>query len=298
MAALHDWQEPLRYSEQQKSTAVATIVVPLDGSGISKAALPVARTLARLYRATLHIAYVGENLAGPRQTLNELGLSSEEMHGAVLDQLSGDPGEAIMASLRKLPDPLLVMCTNTGNSSGHGGLGSVAEAVLTQVPDRVVLVAPERGDAEWRVNRILLAHDSAPSTEVATTEAADIAHRAGAEVIAMHVAAPRAPDLEPGSIPAPRYMDQPQHEWPRWANEFLDRMVAIGATPTKLNFKLLVTGGQPGSEIADFARDNGVDLIVAAWHGQWGEEHAGALPVIVRRAQCPVLVVHVGEAQA
>jgi nucleotide-binding universal stress UspA family protein len=298
MAAIPDWQQPYRHLRPQKLVPVDTLVLPLDGSSAAKAALPVARRMARLYCATLQIVYVGEQLQGPRQTLQELGIAPEELRGALLDQLSGDPAKAILETLRRCHAPLLVMATHTGNHHEEALLGSVAELLLNCHLDRVLLVAPERGERDWHIHRVLLAHDGSPRSEVATAEAADVALRAGAEVLAMHVAAPRSPDeLAPGSIPAPRYLDQPQHEWPAWANEFLDRMMALGASPVKVRFKLMVTGGQPGSEIADFARENQADLVVAAWHGGWDAEQSGALKVIVRRCNTPVLLVYAQEAQ-
>lgn len=295
MAAIPDWQEPLRPLGPQKSAPVETVVVPLDGSSEARIALPAARGLARLFQAPLRIVYIGEQLRGPRQTLQELGISPDEMRGAVLDQLAAPPLDAIIQTLARVPAPLLVMGSHTGNNS-DALVGSVAQALLHQALAHVVLVAPESCREPWEIRRVLLAHDGKPSTDVATSEAADIAHRAGADVLALHVAASNARGpLEPGSIPAPRYVDQPQHEWPTWANEFLDRMMALGAPPAKVTFKLMVTGGQPGSEIADFSHDNRADLVVAAWHGGWDIEREGVLPVVVRRCGCPVLLVHAPE---
>lgn len=291
-AVMRDWQEAFRHAPPGKPEAVENILVPLDGSDTSKVALPVARTLARLFGATLHVLSVAEQAADPREILQGLGLSPEEMHGAVLNALVGDPAQAICRAAKRFPCSLLVMCTHTGGHADTENIGSVAEAVLGAAPHRIALIAPERGREPWNVRRVLLAHDGTPTSDMATAPAADIARRAGAEVIAMHVAARNVAELaEPGSLPAPRYIDQPQHEWPAWANEFLDRMLALGAPPASMNFKLLVTGGQPGSEVAQFARENGADLVVVAWRGRWHEERPGTLKVIVRRSSCPVLLV-------
>ncbi len=297
-AVLRDWQDTARHMPQAKGEHVEHVVLPLDGSSTSKLALPVARACAHLYRATLHVVYVGEELLGPRETLEELGLSHEEMHGAVLDQRTGDPAQAITRTVKELASALLVMCTHTARRSEAQPIGAVAEAVLADTPARVVLVSPERARDGCQIRRVLLAHDGTPTADVGIAPAADIAHRAGAEVIAMHVAARGAEPQEPGSLPAPRYIDQPQHEWPAWAGEFLDRMMALGAPPASVNFKLLVTGGQPGSEVAEFARGNAVDLVVLAWHGRWEEERAGAVKAIVHSSGCPVLLVYAPEPAA
>jgi nucleotide-binding universal stress UspA family protein len=168
------------------------------------------------------------------------------------------------------------------------------EAVLSSAPPRIVLVTPEHGELPWQVRRIVMAHDGTPTSDLSIALAADLSHRAGAEVVALHVAARQAshPLLEPGSLPAPRYVDQMQHEWPAWAAEFMERMLTLGSAPTAMNFKLLVTGGQPGSEIAQFARDHVADLVVMAWHhGRWRPQRPGALKVVVRRSGCPVLLI-------
>jgi nucleotide-binding universal stress UspA family protein len=291
-AVLRDWQEPLRHLTLESAYRVDTIVVPLDGGSVSKAALPVARTLAQLERAVLHIVYVGERLLGPRQTLEELGLTAQELHGVVLDQLTGEPAEAILRFSEELPASLIVMCTHTASRRPRASLGSIAEQMLCAAPARIVLVAPDRTEQDWQIRRVLLAHDGTPTSDAATAPAADIARRADAEVIALHVAARKTSrPVEPGSLPAPMYVDQPHHEWPAWANEFVERMMALGAPPAAVNFKLLVTGGQPGSEIAQFARDHDANLVVMAWHGRFNPQRTGALKVVVRRSGCPVLLI-------
>ena len=286
------WQES--FGEVSYAQKPENIIVPLDGSDEARAALPVAKFFAQLDGATLHVVNVSESAQGPRRTFEELGVSPEELRGAVLDSVSGDAAERIMELSQNLPTPMIVMCTHAAGGVQPEAFGSVAEAVISSAPAQIVFVAPERGHQNWHIKRVVLAHDGSPTADIATGPAARIAHRAGAEVVALHVAARKASQPEPGSLPAPRYVDQPQHEWPSWANEFLQRMMTLGAPPASVNFRLLVTGGQPGSEIAQFARDHNADLVVLGWHGSWGPEHAGTLKVVVRGSGCPVMLVCVG----
>lgn len=281
-----------RRRSHERPFLVDTVIVPLDGSMPARAALPVARTLARVVSATLHVVYVGDALAGPRDTLQELGLTGEEIRGAVLDRRSGDPARAIAELARELPAPLIVMCTHTGGDRPDTSLGSVAEGVLLATSARVLLVSPGRGHHEWTLRRVLLAHDGSPSADATIAPAADLSRSAGAEVIALHVASGGEPGpSEPGSLPAPRYLDQPQHEWPSWAHEFVERMLALGAPTSALEVKLLVAGGQIGSEIAQYARENAVDLVIVPWKGTWHSERLGAMRAIVSRSGCPVLLL-------
>jgi nucleotide-binding universal stress UspA family protein len=284
----HGSQQPIG----PKPKTIKNVVLPLDGSQSSRLAVPIARTLSNLYGATLHIVSVGQEVLHTKEALSHLGLTSEEMQGVVLDACSGDPAEAIVGAAQQLPSSLLVMCTHTGVERCSDDFGAVAESVLRVAPERIVLLAPERGDRAWVIRRVLLAHDGTPSSDCATAPAAEIAQSARAEVIALHVAARKAPHPEqPGSLPAPRYIDQPQHEWPAWAGEFMNRMLAMGAPCSSVQFKLVVTGGQPGSEVAQLARERDVDLVVMAWRGKWRSEHH-ATRVVIRTSGCPVLLVY------
>ncbi|MBV9086245.1 MAG: universal stress protein [Acidobacteriaceae bacterium] len=296
MTATRAWESGFHRVPQDKPEMIQTIAVPLDGSAASKAALPVARTLAQLFGATVHVLYAGHQALDAQHAVQELGLSTEDIQGVVLDALTGDPAEAIFSATQNLTAPLLVMCTHTAEDTDPLAFGAIPESVLSKGPALILLVSPERGAQEWNIRRVLLAHDGTPTADAAIAPAADIASRAEADVTAVHVASCLVPQSEEeGSLPAPRYIDQPQHEWPAWAGEFLQRMLALGARHEAMHFKLLVTGGQPGSEVAQFARDTGADLVLLAWRGHWQEPRAGTLKVIARRSGCPVLLINTRE---
>ena len=289
-AAQPDWHDTL-HNVTGKQSSVRNLVLPLDGSTGSRRAIPIGRYLAQLYRATLHVLYAAEHPLSPREAVERLGLTDEDLHGAVLDQQRGDAAEAILDATRRLTHSMIIMCTNSGHHTGPDCFGSVTEAVMAATPERIVLVA-DRDEQPWKVSRVLLAHDGTPNSDLATAPAAEIAHRAGATVLAIHVAS-RGDRYreEPGSLPAPRYIDQPQHEWPNWANHFMNRMLAVGAPPSAVSFKLVVTGGQAGSEVAQVSRERQADLVVMAWHGKWDEPQS-ATKVVARTAGCPVLLVY------
>src|SRR5438067_1173700 len=284
-AALPDWNASI--PAQQVTEPVESIVLPLDGTEDSRSALPVARTLSDLYSATLHVAYVGDETLDVKDAAVRLHLSDEEARGAVFERISGHPTQTLTRLVRALPEPLIVMSTNTGRAVDRDHFGSITESLFATIPTRTVLLTPESARQSWKLRRILLAHDGTPVSNAATGPAADLARRAHAEVVALHVAArgEERPE-EPGSIPAPLYIDQPQHEWPAWAEEFMQRVIAGGAPPSAVHFKLAVAGGQAGSEIAQLAREREVDLVVMAWHGHW--DHAScATRVVVRTCGCP-----------
>ena len=100
----------------------------------------------------------------------------------------------------------------------------------------------------------------------------------------------RAP-AERGSLTMPLYVDQPQHEWPSWTGELLDRLACL-CPERQMPAQFCVRGGEPGPEIARAAVGESVDLIVLAWKGEWAGERALALKAILREAACPIMIVH------
>lgn len=278
-------------------SSVANIALALDGSELSRLALPVMRTLAEIYAATPHLIYAGEQTIDPKERLARLGLNWEQAPGAVIHQAEGSAPDAILGLARDLPQSLIVMCTHTGHKKhGSGYFGSVTEAVLTQGPERIVLVAPGHRSREFKISTIVLAHDGTPAADCAVAPAAELAVRARAALIAVHIAAPhsRCPE-QTGSFPAPQYIDQPQHEWPSWSSEFISRMLALGAPAGSVKFELVVAGGQPGSELAQLVRRRKADIVVMGIHGEWKPGFSNAARVVIRTSGCPVLLVRSGR---
>ena len=71
----------------------------------------------------------------------------------------------------------------------------------------------------------------------------------------------------------------------------MSRMLAAGAAPSSMHFDLVVTGGQPGSEVAQVARERNADLVVMGWHGHWDHDPS-ATRVVIRTSGCPVFLVY------
>ena len=277
---------------QEHADSITTILLALDGSRRSQAAVPVARKLRSLYEAALRVVYVGIQAFNRDTIAEQLGFSMPESRDVTFDSSGEKPAESIARLGSSHPGSLVVMSTETGEPTGGDHFGSITESVFALRPERIVLFAPDGSAESWRLGRILLAHDGAPASHAATGPAADLAQRAGAEVIALHVAARgEERSSQPGSMSAPLYVDQPQHEWPVWAGEFMNRLLAAGTPPANVHFKLAVTGGQPGSEVAQVARERQIDLVVMAWHGHWDSE-SSATRVVVRGCGCPVMLIY------
>jgi nucleotide-binding universal stress UspA family protein len=188
------------------------------------------------------------------------------------------------------------MCTHTTDERPNAELGRVAEAVLLGAPCPVVMVRPDRARRPWPLNTVLLPHDGTPTTSGAISPAADLARRADAELLVLHVAAQGVGrPTEPGTLTAPRYVDQSQHEWSDWSQEFLARLTALGQCPQALRLRVVLGAGEPGAEIVHALERRECSLVVMGWHGQLEGEHGSTLKAVIGMARCPVLVVRVDQ---
>ena len=269
------------------------ILVPLDGSAHALGALPVAKGISEIEGETLHILHVAERKPPPTELLGRVGLTPAELRGAIIEAKTGEPAAMILDAATEAKAELIVMCTHTAPAKSGQILGRTAFGVLRGASCPVVLVHPDRGLHGWRLHRILFPHDGSPATSVALRSITKFARRVDAELIVLLVAAAgAAKPVECGSLTAPFYLDQPQHEWPAWAREFVHRLACL-CPLDGLRVRLILAHGSPEAEIVRVAAEQSADLIVLAWRGEWGPGRAATLKAVLRRAPCPMMVVRV-----
>jgi nucleotide-binding universal stress UspA family protein len=272
------------------------IFVPLDGSVHAQATLSVARSLAQLLDATLYLVHIGESTLPPRELLRKLGLATDAVQEAVVEQAGGDAAASIIGLARAQTGAYIVMCPYTGQREPEDELGGVARDVLRMTSCPVVLVPPAWDQRPWHLRCVVLPHDGTPTTTAVLGPALELAHRADAELVVLYVAAPGvAPPVEPGAITAPRYEDQAHHEWPTWAHEFLQRACYVYPPEDLRGLRLALTVGDPAQEIIHSARDNRADLIVLGWRGDLGGNHALVAQNLIREMPCPLLILRASQ---
>lgn len=273
-------------------TFARSVLVPLDGSVRAMAALPVARGLAELLHATVALLHVSDDMLSPAALVERMRLSSEDVPGLVVEHRSGAAAAAIVKEAAERHVALIVMCPQIRTDLRWRALGSVAAAVLRTSPCPVVLVPPARGRKRWALRRLLVPHDGTPTSAATIGPATDLAFKASAKLVVLHVATTDADKpAEPGTLVSPRYVDQPQHEWPAWAQEFLARMCAIGGAKEGTELRLAVAQGEAGAAIVDFARKS--DLIVLGWRGALEPGRARTMQRVICDATCPMIVLRV-----
>ncbi len=277
------------------SALTGPILVTCDGSSSALVSVPIATELARVLGAAPHLVYVGERELADSELPERIGLGRDQLDRFVVDQAIGEPAQAILEISTRLGAGAIVMCTrctHAGATEGGGELGSIASRVASGAPCPLVLVNPERGLAPWRIEEVLLPYDGTPSTAAALRPAATLAKSALAHLFVVYVAqAHAAASGESGAMTVPQYVDQPQHEWPAWAGEFLDRLTCLFDDFDVGRLRLFVARGHPGREVVRLAREGGIDLIVVAWKGLIDPEHGGIAKTILRESPCPVLLL-------
>ena len=290
----------------QQSTSAATdvaaqrprarlILVPLDGSVEAKVALPAARLAARIVQASVHVVHVTDHPLSPDELLRRVNLTRNETRGIVIDQAVGDPAETVV-QLAETMNAMLIAMSTRGHTAYRGRtVRPVVERVILRACAPILLVRPEiceRVAATTRLRRLLLPLDGAPSSASVIGPALELAQRSGAAVDILYVATQAPRPEEPGTMTTPRYVDQPQHEWPLWAREFVSRFgTCFGKHPPTTPTRMFLRSGDPASEILRFCSEQDCDLIVLEWRGRFDPAHARVVRHVLTDAPCPVLLL-------
>jgi nucleotide-binding universal stress UspA family protein len=275
-------------------TAPKTVLVPLDGSTSATTSMPIARELAKLLRGNVTVLHVTDDAVAPDALLDRVKLSAEEARGLVIECRAGTAAELIVQEAVERHAAMIVMCPHIRTDVRSHALGTLALAILRAAPCPTVLVPSARGHKSWALRSLLVPHDGTPTSAATIRPATDFALMATAELVVLHVAAPASiRPTEPGTFISPRYIDQPQHEWPNWKREFLDRLMAVGGTKDGMATRFEVGHGDAGEVIVDYARH--CDLIVMGWRGALEPDRAQTIRHVIRHTICPVIVFRLDQ---
>lgn len=276
---------------RQKATRV---LVALDGSEAAATALPVARSVAAQLSAEMGVLHATYMTADAGELRHRLGLESGELQGVPITACEGEPAPCIVDHSRE-PGVLLVVLTTHGMAIEPGRrLGRVAEAVVKRSTRPILLVRPEAATVQRTepgpIRRVLLPLDGSPATAAALEPAFALISRLGASAEVLHVASrQQVGERERGSMSAPRYVDQPQHEWSQWASELVDRLsVSWGAD---IPVRVYLRQGDIGSEIALFAAEQRYDAVVLVLRSRLEPGRARVLRAVLDNTSCPILLV-------
>ena len=252
-----------------------TILVAHDGGPVCEELVASARALGRAAGWPLRVMQVDE--AGVPAA------SCGRIEGLEVEHVGGDPASAILEAAAH-PDVTIVALGL--RSDERPGLGHVARELLQSSRRMLLVVRPGMRPIQ-DLKRIIVPLEGSPSTSEAMRVADDSFCTRGREIVMVHVVTGATP-AEPGSMPAPRFMDQEHYEWVEWQDEFCMR---FSQCPRGGRHRVCVRVGEPGPTIVAEANDVRAELAVVAWRGELGPGQAVQLKLLLEKSPCPLLLV-------
>lgn len=301
----------------------AHLLVPLDGSRLAEAVLPVATALARWLGAGITLLHVVErraparihgerHLCEPAEARAYLGGVLERLRSAGLqgqchvhEVPEGDVALSIVRHAEELDNDLIVL-----SSHGRGGmrgflLGSIAQQVLGSGTRPVLVVHPDAAPDPFELRRLAVPLDGTARHEHSLPVAAGLARACGAAIELVTVVPTRtrlpmehaaAGRLLPLTTAA--RLDMEEGEVHRYLQGVARRLEE--AAPS-VAVSVRVRRGEPGEELVRCFREVDTDLVVMATHALrgWQAFWAGSVtPRVLTQWRRPVLLVRAAEPHA
>jgi nucleotide-binding universal stress UspA family protein len=301
--------------ERHIDLPAARLLVPLDGSRLAEAVLPVVERLAaagatpvllhvleRGAPATVHgerhLQAAAEATAYLQGVAGRLcaGRGAVQIHTPEAPQ--GDVAGSIAAHAEEEHADLIVLCTHGGGGVRDLLVGSIAQQVLRRGTIPVLLVRPaaEGSAPPFAPRTVLVPLDGTAAAEAALAPAADLARALGAGLHLVMVVATLQTvrgDRNPAALLLPAtaraMLDLQQDD----AQGYLDTL-AVQLRRAGLPVSTEVRRGDAATALSDEAAEPGVGLVVVATHGRAGVQAIWAGSVTARllaRTRAPVLLL-------
>ncbi|HET9016518.1 MAG TPA: universal stress protein [Thermomicrobiaceae bacterium] len=285
-------------------TAIASVVVPLDGSPLAAQALPIAAAVAGRAGCPLHLVRVldhgvpAETERRAEQALQETAAGLGADAQPQLHLRLGEAADQILAQAAALPDPLVIMTTHGRTGIGRWAFGSVADRVVRGGEAPVLLLRSGLAPAEITppFRTVLVPLDGSALAEAALPQARALARLFAAELHLVRVAETArlfmAPGMDAGLL-ATDLTQQLVDELEREARDYLEP-VAARTRADGLTVVSAVVDGIPVEALLAYASTHAVDLIVLATHGRGGFNRlvlGSVAERLLRLAPTPVLMV-------
>ncbi|HET9016236.1 MAG TPA: universal stress protein [Thermomicrobiaceae bacterium] len=281
--------------------AIETVVVPLDGSDLAEAALPVGRAIAARAGAALRLVRVldlGRTAEAQRQAEQALWESARRADvEARLKVRVGDAAEEILREAAALPAPLVVMTTHGRSGLGRWLIGSVADRVVRGGTAPVLLLRSGVSlDGETGTRRLLVPLDGSALAEDALPIAQALARAFGAELHLARVAETTRLFMLTGTTDAPvpdNVMEELVAGLEDDASAYLagviERLASAGVA-----VRAAVLSGVPVDALLTYVDRHAIELVVLATHGRGGFNRlvlGSVAERVLLQGHTPILVV-------
>ena len=275
----------------------STILVPLDGSPLSEAALPYAEAIAEATGASLQLLSVVDweprlpvsrtdsSLAEVERLAAEAEQAEQRARARYLaDRVAelqaqgltvastvvlGAPVDVILEKASQDGVTTVVMATRGRGAVGRLLIGSVADSIVRTGPRPTLLVRPPYvrvPQRRARLERLAVALDGSPEAETALPLAGELASAAGSTLYLVRVEPPLAGAAEPaGALAGPSRRDE---DATVAARSYLGQ-VADQLSPG-LSVETVVLHGSPAQTLEEFAVHERIDVLVMTTRGRGG----------------------------
>jgi nucleotide-binding universal stress UspA family protein len=247
------------------------VIAAIDSSVAARPVLATARALAVLLGAEVEALYVGvDDGRVPRSEADAAGLDLRTEPGPVVERL---------IEVGKEDDVVALVLGARGTPLVRRPLGSTALAVATSLPKPVVVVPPDAQDPKT-LRRVLVPLEESVSASQAPRVVLELGAGMELDVVVLHV-------FDEESIPP--FTDQPQHEGPAWAEEFLARYCPSGLGKVRLEVRV----GRTEDLVPLVAEEVEADMVVLGWAQELALGRAPVVRSALARARVPILLVPV-----
>jgi universal stress protein family protein len=250
------------------------IIAALDDSLAATPVLTTASMLGKVFGAAVEAVHVAVD--GGRVVQ-----AAADSAAVPLELLSGDVVETVVTAASH-PDVVVTVVGARATPGSARPLGTTALAIARALTSPLVAVPPDARPVD-ELRRVLVPVEGDVSTAPVPGGIVEIVQSAGAraiEVVVLHV-------LEERRLPA--FTDQPQHEHPAWAQEFVRRFCPWGIGGVSLQTRV----GRTDEVVPEAAQDLEVDLVALGWAQELAAGRARVVRATLRRGGVPVMLVPV-----
>jgi hypothetical protein len=266
------------------------VLLPLTNPSHDRTAFPVARAMATILSAPLHVVAVSTQSGSTQELAQRLSVRPEELDAVAIEEASGDIVDVVAHRVNALKRVMVILAVRMHDEAQAGE--AIERQVLENIACPILIVPPDKDMNAWRLRKELLPQDGTPGCAAALAQIINQSSHTGTENLVLRVAGVKVSQpTEPGSLATPRYVDHPQYEWEAWSHEFLDRICGMGANLNPARLRLMMATGEPAAEILRVAQQEAVDMIILPWHGTLGSGRAGMIKAILNDTSCPVLLL-------
>ena len=297
------------------------LLVPLDGSHLAEAALPLTAYLAQKLNATVTLLHVIEHHA-PEEVHHDRHLTDSASACIYLDEAAqrafpptvhverhvhdtavNNVARSLVEHTGELVTPdLIIMCTHGPTGVRDWLFGHLGDQVIALGQTPVLLIHPPEAHAAPEVSfrRLFVPLDGSPAHEQVLPIATQLAQACSAAVhlaMVVHTLGTLGGEkaatgkLLPGAMTA--MLDLAEQEAQAYLRPHLAQLLSAGLTATAE-----VARGDPAPTIVSIAQRLKADLIVLGTHGKIGTEAfwAGSVaPRVSDRTTMPLLLVPITE---